>query len=424
MATSRSFSAMLNQYLPNALLSEELKKRMWLLENVDQDNSWLGGDLIVPFEGAGASSVQLGGLTETTDISEDEFVRGSISTQPEMWGSMLFKHRDLMEHGKISEQNFLKILPGRVEKFIDRIKHMLCLMVTNGPAFASITVDGTAGGVIGVDRPERFQRGQKVYVEDSGTAAAAYYVIAVDINAKTITVSAARGSTAANVSAYSVSQSGKVYFDGAQTAGNRFTSLKTSLLSAANTSGGVSGSSTLYGQTKATYPYLQSIQVDGSGITAANILETIFDGVTKCRIYGKGNANKVLMSFRHLGAVMKLLEAQKGAYHIDQKSTKVSPFGWTEIQVFGVEGQVTLVGIQEMDNDFMVLLDLSALKLYSNGGFRKRQSPDGAEYFEVRTAGANGGYSYVVDVCFFGDLVLERPSYCGIIYGIPSYETT
>src|SRR5438105_3249683 len=115
MGTTRSFSTMLNEYLPNELLKEELLKRDWLLSNVEKDNSWKGGNLIVPFKAAGASSVSFGSLTGSTDIAEDSYVRGSITTQPEVWGSMVFNHRDLMEHDKISEQNFLKILPDTVD---------------------------------------------------------------------------------------------------------------------------------------------------------------------------------------------------------------------------------------------------------------------------------------------------------------------
>ena len=73
------------------------------------------------------------------------------------------------------------------------------------------------------------------------------------------------------------------------------------------------------------------------------------------------------------------------------------------------------VGIQEMDDDIVIYLDWRALKFYSNGFFRKRKSPDGIEYFEVR---ATTGFQYIVDVCLFGELVLQRPSYCGIMYGV------
>lgn len=414
MATTRSFSAMLNEYLPNDLLKEELIKRDWILSNVEKDNSWKGGTLVVPFKAAGASSVSFGSLSGSTDIAEDSYVRGSVSTQPEVWGSMIFNHRDLMEHDKLSEQNFLKLLPDTIEDFLQYMKMVVSLSFLNGAAFAAVSdATNAATGIMLVDHPERFVIGQKVSLDDDDSSAASYYVTAINMNTAAVTLSATRGGSAANVSAYSVAQNAVFYFDGSQTAG--LTSLKASLLPSTVTSGGVTGSSTLYGQTKTAYPYLQSIAITGASVTAANILDQIFDAYTTIRNRGKGNPNKVVMSFKHLGSVMKLLESQKGAYHIDQKGTRVNVYGWTEIDIMGVQGVLTVVGIQEQNDDSILFLDMRALKVYSNGFFRKRVSPDGIEYFEAR---ATTGYTYIVDTCFFGDLVLLRPSYCGILYSI------
>jgi len=417
MGTTRSFSTMLNEYLPNELLKEEMVKRDWILTNVEKDNSWKGGNLIVPFKAAGASSVAFGSLTGSTDIAEDSYVRGSITTQPEVWGSMIFNHRDLMEHDKLSEQNFLKLLPDTVEDFLQYMKMVVSLNLLNGAAFATVT-DSTsnASGIMIVDRPERFVLGQKVSLVDSDTTGTSYYVIAINMNTAAVTFSATRGGSAANLSSYTAAASAVSYFDGSQS--NGLTSLKASLLSAANTSGGVTGSSTLYGQTKTAYPYLQSINVSGASVNGSNILDTIFDAFTTIKNRGKGNPNKVVMSYKNLGAIMKLLETNKGAYHIDQTGTRVNVYGWTEIDITGVKGGLTVVGIQEMNDDSIYFLDMRALKFYSNGFFRKRVSPDGIEYFEPR---ATTGYTYIVDTCLFGDLVLLRPSYCGILYGIPNY---
>lgn len=409
MATTRSFSAMLNQYLPNSLLKEEVVKRDWILSNCEHDSSWLGGDLIVPFKGATASSVSFGSLTASGDVAEDTFVRGSITSQPEVWGTMVFNHRDIMEHGRVSEQNFLKLLPDTVDDFVGYIKQCVSLSFTNGTSFAEVTdATNAATGLMIVNRPERFEIGQKVSLDDDDTAAADYYVTAVDLNTATVTLSATRGGAAADVSAYSVAQSAKFYFDGSQS--NGLTSLKLSLLSSAN-----GGGATLYGETKTAYPYLQAINVDGTAADATNILDTIFDAYTTVKNRGKGNPNKIVMSYKNLGSVMKELEAGKGSYNHKAGSTRVNVYGWTEIDVFGVKGQLTIVGVQEVDDDYIMLLDMRAIKIYSNGMFKKRMSPDGIEYFETR---ATTGYTYLVDVCFFGDLVLQRPSYCGIIHSI------
>lgn len=409
--TSSTFSAMLNQYLPESLLKEEMVKRDWLLNNVEKDNGWLGGTLIVPFKAAGASSVAFGSLTDTTDVASDSYIRGEISVQPEVWGTMKFLEKDLVHHGKISEQNFLKLLPDTLEDFMGYMKQCVSLSMLNGTSFAKVTdATNAATGIMIVDHPERFVLGQKCYLDDDNDSAVAVYVTAINMDTAAITLSATRGGGAYNASSYTVAQNAKFYFDGSQTYG--LTSLRGSLLSSTN-----GGDSTLYGQTKTSYPYLQAINVSGSTVTAANILDSIFDAFTTIRNRGKGNPNKVLMSYKNLGSVLKLLEIGKGAFHQDQKSTKVSVYGWTEIEIFGAAGSLSVVGIQEIDDDIICFLDTrpSVMKIYSNGFFRKRVNPDGREFYEAR---ATTGYTYYVDVAFYGDFVLQRPSYCGIMHSI------
>ncbi len=409
MSTARTFSAMLNEHLSYNLLREEMKKRVWLLDNVAKDNDWKGGGLIVPFKGSQASSVSWGSLTAASDVHEGDYVRGEITTQPEIWGTLLFQQRDLMEHDRVSEKSFLKILPDALEDFLDYMKEAVSLSFTNGAAFAAATADGTVGGDLEVDRVERFCIGQKCQIDDDDSAAVTGYVRSINVETNVVNFYDARsGGAAVDLSAYSVAQNAKVYFDNSQ--GNPVTSLRQSLLSAAN-----GGDANLYGVSKLAWPSLQAIQVSGVGVTAANLLEKLFDGYTTIKVKGKGKPDVIVMSFKHLGSIMKKLEQDKGAYHIDQKSMKVSAYGWTEIKLFGVKGSLRVVGIEEMNDDWIGFLDLRSLKLHSNGFFKKRTSPDGDAYFEVRNT---TGYQYLVDMCFFGDLVLSRPSYCGIMHTI------
>lgn len=412
MATTRSFSAMLNDYLPNSLFKEELVKRDWLLSNVEKDNTWKGGALVVPFKAAGASSLSFGALTSAANISQDTYVRGEVTTQPEVWGSMIFNHRDLMENDKVSEQNFLKVLPDTVDDFLAYVKQSVSIGFTNGTSFAKV-LDATdaATGVMIVDRPERFVIGMACSIDDDNDTATTTYCRNINMLTGAVTFyDAVTGGSAANLSTYTVAQNAKFYWVGSQASG--FTSLKSSLLPAS-----AGGASTLYGQTKTAYPYLQAIAASGASITATNILDSIFDQYVVVRNRGKGDPSTVLMSYKHFGSILKLLEVSKGAYHQNQTSTKTSVYGWTEVEIMGPAGKLKVVAIQEMDDDWIAFLDTrpSVMKIYSNGFFRKRQSPDGKEYFEVRET---TGYSYIIDVCFFGDFVLQRPSYCGALYSI------
>jgi hypothetical protein len=409
---------MLNDFLPNELLKEELVRRDYLLNKIEKDDSWIGastgasgngGALVVPFKGAGASSVAAGSLSASNDIAEDKFVRGRITNQPEAWGSMIFNHRDLMEHDTVSEKNFLKILPDTVNDFMDYMKNVVSVNLLNGVAFAKTTAASTANdGLLTVDRPDRFVIGQKV--QGDGASLFTGYVSTININTRVILLVTTRGgATPVDFSANNVASGAACYNDGFKT--NGFSSLRGALLSAAN-----GGDTNLYGIAKTAYPYLQAINIDGSAATAANIVEKIFDGYTLTRRLGKGNPTDIVMSYNNLGIVLKVVEASKGAYNVNAGSKKASQYGWTEIKIGSVTNQeLVFVGVQEMDDDIVMYVDWRALKFYSNGFFRKRKSPDGIEYFEVR---ATTGYQYIIDICLFGDIVVHRPSYLGIMYGI------
>lgn len=410
MSTTRTFQDMLNEYLTYDLLKEEFLKRSWLLQNIEIDEGWKGGTLPVPFKGAQASSLKFGGLTAEGDIAEDKYVRGEVTDYRELWGTLLFNHRDLLEHdGKVKEKSFLRILPDVIEDYMEWMKEQTSLNMLVGSAKDKAAANGTAGAGIQVVRPDRFNINEKIIIDSDTQAQVVGYVRTIDINSGIVVFFDARsGGAVVDLSLYTTADNTKFYVDGAIS--DSFTSLKDSLLSAAN-----GGSATLYGQSKLAYPYLQSIQVDGSAVTASNIIEKLFDGFTRIKTLGKGMPDRIVMSYKNLGSIMKILEQDKGPYHIDQKSTKVNAYGWTEITIIGVKGQVRVVGINEMDDDFIMYLDMRAIKFHSNGMFKKRTAPDGKQYYEVRTT---AGYFYLLDMSLYGELILNRPSYCGIMHSI------
>jgi hypothetical protein len=411
MATNRSFQSMLNEYLPNRLLKEELLKRNWVLQNVQRDDSWAGGQVIVPFKGSQASSIAFGALTASNDVAEDVFVRGTIADYKEVWGTMKWNHRDLMDHeGKIPEATFIKLVSETVDDFSDYMNEIVSIALTVGEVFARAEGDGQAGGTIVVNRIDRFKLGQKVSLIDNNTAAAFYYVIAINVDTKTVTLSASRGGSAADISAYTVAQSARFLHQGGAT--DSFISLRSALLSAAN-----GGSATLHGQTKTAYPFLQAVNESGADMTAANILDKLFQKFTRISQKARGGkCNTILMSLSNLGLIMQLIQIEKGPYHVAPGDKKALEFGWHEITLGSTTGQfLRLVGIQEMDDDVMYVLDLKAMTFRSKGFFKKRKAPDGREYFEVRNT---SGYEYLVDMCLFGELEVSKPNACGVIYGI------
>lgn len=415
MSTNRTFQAMLNEYLPNDLLKEELIKRDYILSNCQKDDSWKGGKLIVPFKAAGGSSVRMGKLTASNDISEDLYIRGSIDDYKEAWGSMIFNHRDLVDHsGRINDDSFLKVLPDTIEDFMELMKMTVSIQLGTGPHFARVAADGTAGGALEVDRIDRFCINQKISLKGDVTAVADFYIIGVDINTDILTLSATRGGAAADVSAFTTADNALVYTDDADVVS--YQSMRDAYLSAAN-----GGSATLHGQTKTAYPFLQAVNIDGASWTAANVLDKLFDGYTEVRKRARGRANKILMDYSLGGAVMKAIEngggtnGYRGNYSVSIKDKKASLYGWDEIVLNTVKGELTVVMVQEWEPNTVVYHDPSSCTFRSNGFFKKRKNPEGHEFYEVRT---EDGYQYIVDTCLFGEMEHSKPGSNGIVHSI------
>lgn len=414
MSTSRSFQAMLNEFLNEDLLKTEYLKRDYIMSKVQKVDDWKGGAYIVPFEGAFATSVSFGSLTDAAEISEYQYVRGQVNYYKEQWGSLKFNDKDLVEHdGKIKESTFLRILPNQINQFMNYMKMVASIQIGTGPHMATATDDGTVGGVLEVDRIDRFQLKQKVFVDDNNSSPVAGFVQAINVNASTIQIDTTlAGGTPVDLTGYTVAQAAKVYHSGAQPGvGLGFGSIRDALLSAAN-----GGSASLHGQTKLAYPYLQAVNVPGSDVNETNILEKIFDAYTAVRMKAVGSADTILMSYKHLGSVMKLIETQKGGFKVTPTATNASLYGWTEIEVTSVKGNLKIVGIQEWDDDVIAFIDWSAMKFASNGMFRKRKNPgNGNEFYEIRST---SGYVYIVDIALFGELIVTAPNRCGIMHGI------
>lgn len=405
------FAALLNEYCPNSMLMEEVCEKDYVFKKVKKDLNAYGSKIIVPFLEAQATSVRYGKLTAAADISSSLPARGELEAMTEVYGSLVFQHADLVDQaGRIPESTFMKVFPGEIERLTKYIRENMSVQMLNGDSFAKVT-DGTnaATGIFIVDHPERFQIGQKCQIDDSDSNGKILYVIAVDMNTKSVTFSDARGSTAYNCSAYATGVV-KFYHDGVQEQGS-FNSFRNMLLSAAN-----GGSATAYGKTKTAYSFLQALNFSGAAITASNILEQLFDHWITAKTYGKCNADTLLLNMRHMGSIMKLMEDTKGAFTV-VKSENKSMYGWWETEICASKtGQtLKLVGLQEMDFDIIPMVNFKDITLRSKGGLRKIKQPDGSEYFVQR---GETGYSFIVDLEFHGQLEFDKLCEAAIIHTI------
>lgn len=426
------FQTMLNEYLPNELLNAEFIARDYIMKNVKKDNNWATAadgtynPIIVPFKAAGASSVRYGKYTSISKISEDKYLRGKVTEAKDIHGSLIFNQRDVEVHGKVTPQNFLRVLPDAIEDFMKYMKNVVSIGFLSGVYFAKVTdITDAASGILGVSRPDRFEINQlveifngttAVYADNGGvggTVAAEVYVTAIDVSEKKVTFSATRGGAAinfgANVAVGYNFHNHDAYLGAAD---QTFQNIPDVLLSAAN-----GGSANYLGYAKATYPFLQAYNKDGSSITSTNILEKLFDFVVEMRIYSKAAPTEALMSLRNFAYAMKVLEFQKGAYNVVPGSQKASQFGWMEISIGSPKGgMLKLVGIQEADDDKIIALDWSCMTFHSDGGIRKVMDANGDEFYVERN---EDGRVYVVDIDLNGELVITKPHRMGILHSIP-----
>ena len=292
-----------------------------------------------------------------------------------------------------------------------RVKESVSQQLLDGPHFAKAAGNGANDGTMVVDNIDRFVLGQKCEIDDDDSSdITAAYVRAIDVNSSTVTFYDARtGGSVIDLSGMTTAQNAKIFHPGAKS--NSFQSLADALLSSAN-----GGGASLHGQTKTAYPYLQAVNVNGNDITAANILEKVFDAYNDVKKKARGQAKEVLMSFKNFANIMKKIETDRSPYKVRPDSRKATAYGWEEIDIMSVAGdRLKIVGIQECPDDKIMFMDWSAVTFRSNGLFRRRKSPDGKEYFEVRST---SGYSYLLDMCLFGELEVRKPGNCGIIHSI------
>lgn len=411
MAVTKSFTNMVNEYLSEKLLKTELLKRDWFLQNIPQDTGWKGGSAIVPIRNQRATSVEFGSLAADTDVSEDGYGRGEVDPV-ELYGTMIFNQGDLMDHeGKIPENTFLKILPNTVEDFVSYMKDCTSIAMADG-YLAKLTADGNTGGtgLATVDFIDRFEIDQKVTLKDGDTSAADYYVTAVNVDTKVITLSATRGGAAADISAFTTAQSAKIYHPGQDTLS--FNNLRGLLLSSAN-----GGDAAIHGLTKTASPHYQAVNVSGAAFTATNFLDEIFDAYVDIQQKARGGrCSTILMSLKNLGVIMKLVEVQKGGFNVAPGQTKISEYGWTEIMLGSPAGVfLKFAGIQELADDVVYFLDMKSLEFKTKHMFKRIKSPSGDDIYVKR---ATTGYQWVLDYALWGNLVCKKPANNGAIHSL------
>ena len=420
---SATFSAMLNEWLVYSdILEQTFQKQNWLMSNANMIKTWQGGQLIVPIQQSFASSMKMGGLTDIADVDGATYLRGSLPGYKEAYGSLQFHSRDLyLDHFTLSAQNFLRILPDQIDQLMKLFKQSVSIQVLNGTFLdRPATAFDAATDVWAVAHPDRFTIGQKVVTSD-GTTTVTGYIGNINVNTGICLYTTTRGGATPVDLAGLVEANTNMYIDGGNT--TNFGSLRSMLLPAS-----AGGSDTFASLTKTTAPYMQAIQYNAGGsagtgdwgtntaVKGSNMLQVVFDAMRKGYQLG-AEPKQFVMSYKNYSACLLALETNSGAY----KNIKpnVSFAGYSMIEVGGVAGACELIGIREMQDDWIAGIDTKYLDFFcGNKPWQVMSTPDGVKYYTTRQT---DGFKYTTDIVFAGDFLYRNPSSSVAIYNIPDF---
>lgn len=406
-ATTESFNAVLKRYTPWEMYMEELKKHDWFINWVPKKTDWMGGTMEIPFKAASASSFQWGALTAENDISQDEYLMGTLTNSDlkELWGTQKFNQKDLKRHGSL-KASYLKLLYEQTPEFVGKMKEKVSVTYFGDGSIDALTATG-ANGSIQVNYPHRFEIGEKIIIDDGDSSPATAYVTAININTKTLTIKDARtGGSNVDATGFTVAQGAKVYTPGY---GDEGAGLKSILLSASN-----GGGSSYFGYTKASYPALQARNISGASFTKATLLDDIYDAYYTIVDEGRGSMDKTLVcNIKFLRHISALLENNK---RYEMKTTKAN-IGFREVEILGPDGVAKMVFIRDCDPTTMYVLQKDAIALCGNNFFKRDADANGNEFYVTR---GTSGKVNIVDTAFEAALVVRGPSHCGIVHDIPN----
>ena len=430
MASGQDYAALMKRWTPHNLLEALVRRYSFFWQKVKKDRSWgLGQTYDVPYEYGEFSSFEFGALTASAKITGNKSVLGSITKHPELWGSLKLKERD-MDFDNL-EQSFQKIMPRKLKRFAERHAEIVSLVMCRGSKICKMVpvvengVDPVANdGVLYLKDAARFlEIGQRIFLDADDKTAFECYVQKIEVDKAKVgdeekgdKVIVCSDITLAAVIDFSnaiykvtEAQNGYATIPGAETAAQAFTSFKSILLSSDN-----GGDASIYGDTKTDYPFLQARNLRAASMDADNVKEVLLDRVFSLQKSSRGSNKKdILVSYKHFGNIVKS-ENVNTRYKVGEMKAVA---GLAAVDVVGPLGKSMVVAVPEMEDEQIYMIDFASF-IFAGSNFFEAKRKDGSTYFLERTAGADGGYTYITDVKFFGDLICRNPSHNGIIYGI------
>lgn len=407
MSTSSTpnLNEMLREYAPHSLITDIFKKDNFVFNQFEMDKSWKNGaSYQIPWELAdGASDMEMGQLVADSELNDLGIYKKAVLTeQPELWAALKFNEKDLTRYGDL-KQSFLKIFPEKVESLVDRMKMNVACIILRGGAIATATAAGTNAGVLKVDKPQFLALGQRVLVKDDNSSVVAY-VKQINMNTKDVLFHNGRGSSSTAVDLSGISVGGKVAIVGSDT--ETFSSIQDYLLPAS-----LGGKDTIHGVSKISSPLLQPQVLDGSAITASNVLDKLYDHYFEIKELGKVKKGDMWVPYNVFKHAAK--KAQESKRYME--GGKEAGHGFSRIKLIGPDGEMTLTGLADMPSNMIYMPDAADFKFVGDTFFDRKRQLNGDEFHTVRK---QSGYEYIVDICARFEFVAKKLNSSAVIHSI------
>lgn len=407
MAAVQAYNNMLKRYLDQEMLTNEFASENYIYKKMQKDLTWKGGVYEVPVEDGVAGNIASGQLVDDLDISMGKYSLGTIAKDKELWGALKVLESDMSRHTSSKVSYLEKILPDKVDAMIKRFKEQFNAQVLTTGALATLTANGTVGGVIVVDRPELFTLNQMVEVFN-GSASVKGFIKSIDMNTGSISlVTTNAGATALDVSAYTTALKSVVRIFG--TASEALLSMYSAIFPLS-----MGGLDTLYTLPKAGSPALQATYKNwatggeaGQTVTASNIMDQVLKFWYQLRQQGRAQHEELLVSYPVFRVMAQKLELNRRY----QVTNREPGYGFESVSFIGPEGDVKVTALKRMSNTEIYAVDWSGVKFAGSAMFETVKDPNGNRFFMQRKT---TGYEYTTDVKLAGDMVYQPSKLAGI----------
>lgn len=415
MALKADLNSLLRDYGPDSVFVNEYKKLSYYFNKIEKNKEWVeGSNYLLKFEAGENSRFEMGGLPNSSDINGATYLSATIANPATIVGSMKIHEKDLQKHNGDMKKSFLDFWPRNSKRFVKRFEERMSVLLMGDGSICTVTLDGTSGGVIKVDRPSLLTIGEKVEIKDNDSAAVQGYVRKIDINTKLVTIGDAPTGAIVpvNLVAFTTAAKAKVYICGTSASGEKFLSLKDFILTQAN-----GGSDTIHGLTKADSPILQAINTPFSGTaTAKELIYTLYKNFFEYDMLGRGDVVEQLVSYENFRWISLYLDKNREF----AKSDVTAGVGFKSMTLTGPEGDMKITALRDMQNDWAPVVDFKGLEFAGSTLFKMKHQQSGDLFFTERVPGVGGGYQHIVDIETAGQHICKMPGNMAAVYNIPT----